>query len=79
MTKGITVCKTKMYVQAMKRARACNDSPLERVFEEKIQKIVKINEIQMGFMPSIRIIDAIFSVRHLLEKIWEDQKVLHCI
>ena len=41
---------------------------LERVFEERLCEKVKINEMQMDFLPRKGTIDAIFAVRQLIEK-----------
>ena len=41
---------------------------LERVFEARIRKMVKIDEMQFGFSPGKGTTDAIFIVRQILEK-----------
>ena len=40
----------------------------ERVIEARLRKVVQIAEQQFGFMPGRSTIDAIFSLRMLLEK-----------
>ena len=41
---------------------------IERIFERRLQKVVKLDEMQMGFMPGRGTTDAIFIMRQLLEK-----------
>ena len=41
---------------------------IERIYERKLQKVVKLDEMQMGFMPGRGTTDAIFILRQLLEK-----------
>ena len=41
---------------------------IERVFERRLRKIVKLGEMQMGFMPGRDTTDAIFILGQLLEK-----------
>ena len=41
---------------------------IERIFERRLQKVVKLDEMQMGFMPGRGTMDAIFIMRQLLEK-----------
>ena len=41
---------------------------IERIFERRLQKVVKLDEMQMGFMPDRGTTDAIFIMRQLLEK-----------
>ena len=40
----------------------------ERIFERRLRKVVKLDEMQMGFMPGRGTTDAIFIMRQLLEK-----------
>src|SRR2546425_4909900 len=49
---------------------------LERVIEARIRKIVKIDEMQLGFSPSKGTTDAIFIVRQLQEKFLGKQNKL---
>lgn len=41
---------------------------IERIFEERLRKTIVLDEMQMGFMPGKGTIDAIFSVRQMMEK-----------
>ena len=41
---------------------------IERIFEKRLRKVVKLDEMQMGFMPGRGTTDAIFIMRQLLEK-----------
>ena len=41
---------------------------IERIFERRLRKIVKLDEMQVGFMPGRGTTDAIFIMRQLLEK-----------
>ena len=41
---------------------------IERIFERRLRKVVKLDEMQMGFMPRRGTTDAIFIMRQLLEK-----------
>ena len=41
---------------------------IERIFERRLRKVVKLDEMQMGFMPGRGTMDAIFIMRQLLEK-----------
>jgi len=49
---------------------------LERVFEARIRKMVKIDEMQFGFSPGKGTTDAIFIVRQVQEKFLGKQKEL---
>ena len=40
---------------------------IERIFERRLRKVVKLDEMQMGFMPGRGTTDAIFIMRQLLE------------
>ena len=41
---------------------------IERIFERRLRKVVKLDEMQMGFMPGRGTTDAIFIMSQLLEK-----------
>ena len=41
---------------------------IERIFERRLRKVVKLDEMQMGFMPGRGTTNAIFIMRQLLEK-----------
>jgi len=41
---------------------------IERVFENRLRSFVKLDEMQMGFMPGKGTIDAIFIVRQMMGK-----------
>ena len=41
---------------------------VEKIFERRLQKVVKVDEMQIGFMPGRGTTDAIFIMRQLLEK-----------
>ena len=41
---------------------------IERIFERRLRKVVKLDEMQMGFLPGRGTTDAIFIMRQLLEK-----------
>ena len=41
---------------------------VERIFEKRLRKQVKIDEIQMRFIPQKGTIDAIFLVRQIMKK-----------
>ena len=49
---------------------------LERVIEARVRRIVKINDMQFGFMPGRGTTDAIFIVRQLQEKYLAKKKDL---
>jgi len=52
---------------------------VERIFEKRLRKVVTIDEMQMGFMPGKGTVDAIFSVRQLMEKYENAGKKLHMV
>jgi hypothetical protein len=52
---------------------------IERIFEKRLRKVVRIDEMQMGFMPGKGTIDAIFSVRQIMEKYEKAGRKLHMI
>ena len=41
---------------------------IEKIFQRRLRKVVKLDEMQMGFMPGRGTTDAIFIMRQLLEK-----------
>ena len=41
---------------------------IERIFKRRLRKVVKLDEMQMGFMPGRGTTDAIFIMRQLLER-----------
>ena len=41
---------------------------IERIFERRLRKVVKLDEMHMGFMPDRGAMDAIFIMGQLLEK-----------
>ena len=41
---------------------------VERIFEKRLRKQIKIDEIQMRFIPQKGTIDAIFLVRQIMKK-----------
>ena len=49
---------------------------LERVIEARVRRIVKIDDMQFGFMPGRGTTDAIFIVRQLQEKFLAKKKDL---
>ena len=50
---------------------------IERVFETRIRKQVKVNDMQFGFMPGKGTTDAIFVVRQMQERHYEKRKKLY--
>ena len=52
---------------------------VERNFEKQLRKQVEIDKIQMGFRPRKSTIDAIFSVRHMVEKYKAAERQLHMV
>ena len=51
---------------------------VERVLERRIRTLVNLNEMQFGFMPGKRTIDAIFIVRMQEEYQKKDKKLYMC-
>ena len=41
---------------------------IERIFEERLRKNVKLDEMRMGFVPGKGTTDLIFSLRQMMEK-----------
>ena len=41
---------------------------IDRIFERRLRKVVRLDEMQMGFMPGRGTTNAIFIMRELLEK-----------
>ena len=52
---------------------------IERIFEERLRKNVKLDEIQMKFVPGKGATDAIFSVREMVEKYEAAGKKLYLV
>ena len=52
---------------------------IERVFERRLRKVAKLDEIQMGFRPGRGTTDAIFVMRPLLEKYEMARRVLYMV
>ena len=52
---------------------------IERVFEKRLRKVVDVDEMQMGFMPGKGTVDAIFSVRQMMEKYDKAGRKLHMV
>ena len=50
---------------------------VERVLERRIRTLVNLNEIQFGFMPGKRTVDAIFIVRRMQEEYQKKDKKLY--
>ena len=57
-----------------KTTRTCH----ERIVEKVLKKIVTMDDMQFGFMPSKGTIDAVFILRRIQEEYLADQKKL-CI
>ena len=47
---------------------------VEKVLEKRLWRMVKMNEIQFGFMPGKGTIDAVFILRRLQEEYLEKEK-----
>jgi len=52
---------------------------IERVFEKRLRSFVKLDKMQMGFMPGKGTVDVIFIVRQMMEKYEMAGKTLHGI
>jgi hypothetical protein len=50
---------------------------VERIFERRSREVVKVNDVQCGFMPGKGTIDALFMVRMLQEKYDRKNKKLY--
>ena len=50
---------------------------VERVLERRIRTLVNLNEMQFGFMPGKRTVDAIFIVRRMQKEYQEKEKKLY--
>ena len=50
---------------------------VERVLDRRIQTLVNLNEMQFGFMPGKRTVDAIFIVRRMKEEYQKKDKKLY--
>ena len=52
---------------------------LERILDRRIRQECNIGREQLGFMKGVSTIDGIFSLRQLMEKAREKQKLLHMV
>ena len=52
---------------------------VERVFEERLRKVIDMSEMQLGFMPGRGTTDGIFAIRQLMEKFQTVNKELYMI
>ena len=50
---------------------------VEKVLEKRLRRVVKVNEMQFGFMPGKGTIDAVFILRRLQEEYLEKEKRLY--
>ena len=50
---------------------------LERILDDRLRQVVHIGRQQLGFMKGVGTMDGIFSLRQLMEKYREKQRVLH--
>ena len=49
----------------------------ERIFEKRLRNVVKIDEMQMKFMPRREAIDAIFILQQMLENMkWQKESCI---
>ena len=51
----------------------------ERIIEARLKDRVEISKQQYKFMPGKGTTNAMFALRMLMEKYWEDQRELHCV
>ena len=51
----------------------------ERIMDSRLRQEVRLGKQQLGFMRGVGTVDAIFSLRQLMEKCREKQKVLHMV
>ena len=49
----------------------------ERILDKRLRRVVKIDEMQFGFMPGKGTVDAIFILRQMQEKMLEGSKVMY--
>ena len=52
---------------------------VERVLERRIRTLVKLNEMQFGFMPGKGTVDAIFIVRRMQEEYQKRTRSCICV
>ena len=52
---------------------------IETIFEKQLRNVVRIDEMQMGFMPKRETINAIFILRHMLKKFELGEKKLYLV
>ena len=52
---------------------------VEKVLERRMQRMVKVDEIQFGFMPGKGTIDAVFILRRLQEAYLEEEEVIYVL
>ena len=50
---------------------------VEKVLDRRLQRMVKLDEMQFGFMPGKGMIDAVFVLRRLQEEYLEEDKKLY--
>ena len=50
---------------------------VQKVLERRLQRMVKVDEIQFGFMPGKGTIDAVFILRRLQEEYLDKEKKLY--
>ena len=50
---------------------------VEKVLERRVWRMVKVDEVQFGFMPGKGTIDAVFFLRRLQEEYLEKEKKLY--
>ena len=51
----------------------------ERIIDQRLRDIVNMSDGQFGFKPGVGITEAIFVIRILCEKYWQDNKPLDMV